>query len=79
MKYRIKQYSEKQFCAQVKIDWFARWESIDIDNPVFTWSDNLEYKKLCIVETMQHAKLIIERHKDWLESKNRYPKFFDIK
>ena len=79
MKYRIKQYSENQFSAQVKIDWFASWESIDIHKSVFTWSDKEDCKKLCIVETIQHAKLIIEKHKEWVESQNKYPKFFEIK
>jgi hypothetical protein len=79
MKYRIKQISEKQFLAEIKKDWFTPWEALDIHNPVFTWVDLKEYQNLCIVETMQHAKLIIERHKEWMESQNKYPKFFEIK
>ncbi len=79
MKYQIKQYSEKQFSAQVKNDWFGSWESIDRDNPVFTWTLSESVKKHTIVETFIEAENIVKRHKDWIESKKKYPKFFKIK
>lgn len=74
MKYRIKQYSENEFCAQVKKDWFTGWETIDTQ--IISLSDT-HIKR--IVKTFEEAEIIIQRRKEWFELNKQYPKFFDIK
>jgi len=74
MKYRIKQYSENEFCAQVKKDWFTDWEAID------TQIISLSYTHIKpIVKTFEEAEMIIQRRKEWFELNKQYPKIFEIK
>lgn len=74
MKYRIIQYSENEFCAQIKKDWFTDWESID------TQIISLSYTHIKpIVKTFEEAEMIIQRRKEWFELNKQYPKIHEIK
>jgi len=74
MKYRIKQYSENEFCAQVKKDWVTGWETIDTQ--IISLSDT--YIKR-IVKTFEEAEMIIQRRKEWFELNKQYPKIYKLK
>jgi hypothetical protein len=74
MKYRIKQYSENEFLAEIKKDWFSPWEALD------TQITSLSYYHIKpIVKTFEEAKMIIERRKEWFELNKQYPKIHEIK
>jgi hypothetical protein len=74
MKYRIKQYSENEFCAQIKKDWLSPWESLD------NQMTSLSYHYFRpIVKTFEEAEMIIQRRKEWFELNKQYPKIHDIK
>jgi hypothetical protein len=74
MKYRIKQYSENEFCAQVKKHWFTGWETIDTQ--IISLSDT-HIKR--IVKTFEEAEMIIQRRKEWFELNKQYPIIHEIK
>jgi hypothetical protein len=74
MKYRIIQFSENEFCAQIKKDWFSNWESID------TQIISLSYTHIKpIVKTFEEAEMIIQGRKEWFKLNKQYPKIHEIK
>lgn len=74
MKYRIKQKADNIFIAQCKQGFFDYWESIDnIDNYVWYQVEKYSYN-----ETLEQALKVIERHKEYLKSKNQYPKYYKL-
>lgn len=72
MKYRVKQIAENIFIPQCKECFLFKWESIDnIDNYVWTTIEKYSHN-----ETLEQALSVIVRHKKYLESKNKYPKYY---
>lgn len=72
MKYRVKQIAENIFIAQCKQGFFDYWKSIDnIDN--FVWCQVEKYSNN---DTLEQALSVIVRYKKYLESKNKYPKYY---
>lgn len=72
MKYRVKQIAENIFIPQCRESWFDTWESIDnIDNYVWNFTEKYSHN-----ETLEKALSVIVRHKKYLESKIKYPKYY---
>ena len=72
MRYRIKQKADNIFIAQCKQESFGYWESIDNINN-YVW---YQVEKYSHNETLEQAFKVIERHKEYLKSKNQYPKYY---
>jgi len=72
MRYRIKQKADNIFIAQCKQKFFGYWESIDnVNNYVWYQVEKYSYN-----ETLEQALKVIERYKEYLKSKNQYPKYY---
>lgn len=72
MKYRVKQIAENIFIPQCREFFIFKWESIDnIDNYVWTTIEKYSHN-----ETLEQALSVIVRYKKYLESKNKYPKYY---
>lgn len=74
MQYRVKQTADNIFIPQCRICFISKWEAIDnIDNYVWYTVEHYSHN-----ETLEKAMSVIVRHKKYLESKHKYPKYYKV-
>jgi hypothetical protein len=74
MKFRVKQIDDNTFIPQCRSWYDFDWKSIDkIDN--YSWSICTDYAHH---STLEDAMYTIERHKKYIEQKNKYPKYHKV-
>ena len=79
--YRIKQISETEFVPQVCNDFwdvvFRDWAYLqhhEHHNTVYCWYDD-GFQSQCIVDSVDKAKIAIEKYKEIMTESSKYPKY----
>jgi hypothetical protein len=74
MKFRIKQIDEETFIPQCKPWWDFDWGNIDLDGD-YVWYTTSSYSRC---QSLELAKVTIEKYKSFLKLKKQYPKYYKI-
>lgn len=77
MKYRVVEIQQGLFIPQVRKNIFSSWYGIQ-KNGADTWYDGHYQLRYCSTSTLEEAKQIVEKHKEIINKKNQYPKYFKL-